>query len=160
MLVVTPYRELSCCWVSAFYILARLLDQITLPSLKLVSTLPYARDHLLDLLSREYRRVRTPTTCHYITRYTGEMPHIPPSLPSQTGSSQKTWLLMVILMPSVKGTRRYPYPESKLKPLFRLGQECQPFEWDPPVAGLFEPKNIVIISNGRYVDHMLRLRSV
>ncbi|KAF8345916.1 hypothetical protein F5887DRAFT_1061550 [Amanita rubescens] len=31
----------------------------------------------------------------------------------------------------------------------RLGQECQPFDWEPPVAGLFEPKNIVIISNGR-----------
>ncbi|KAF5370878.1 hypothetical protein D9758_002013 [Tetrapyrgos nigripes] len=31
----------------------------------------------------------------------------------------------------------------------RLGQECQPFEVDPPDEGLFEPENVVIISNGR-----------
>ncbi|KAK2463208.1 hypothetical protein APHAL10511_004863 [Amanita phalloides] len=31
----------------------------------------------------------------------------------------------------------------------RLGQECQPFRWNPPNVPLFEPKNIVIISNGR-----------
>ncbi|PPQ79960.1 hypothetical protein CVT25_003032 [Psilocybe cyanescens] len=31
----------------------------------------------------------------------------------------------------------------------RLGQECQPFEWTPPDHGLFEPKDILIISNGR-----------
>ncbi|KAJ7072240.1 hypothetical protein C8F01DRAFT_1044732 [Mycena amicta] len=31
----------------------------------------------------------------------------------------------------------------------RLGPECQPFEIDPPHQGLFEPKNVVIISNGR-----------
>ncbi len=68
-----------------------------------------------------------------------------------TGSSQKTKLLMGILMPSVKGAQHYPsggIREIKLF-VFRLGQECQPFDWEPPVAGLFEPKNIVIISNGR-----------
>ncbi|KAK7005599.1 hypothetical protein R3P38DRAFT_3326167 [Favolaschia claudopus] len=31
----------------------------------------------------------------------------------------------------------------------RLGAECQPFEMTPPEEGLFEPENIVIISNGR-----------
>ncbi|KAJ7924911.1 hypothetical protein B0H13DRAFT_1976670 [Mycena leptocephala] len=31
----------------------------------------------------------------------------------------------------------------------RLGQECQPFEIAPPDDGLFNPENIVIISNGR-----------
>ncbi|KAG2015627.1 hypothetical protein CC2G_008882 [Coprinopsis cinerea AmutBmut pab1-1] len=31
----------------------------------------------------------------------------------------------------------------------RLGQECQPFRWEAPPEGLFEPENIVIISNGR-----------
>ncbi|KAF9049822.1 hypothetical protein BJ165DRAFT_1454055 [Panaeolus papilionaceus] len=31
----------------------------------------------------------------------------------------------------------------------RLGQECQPFSWDAPVEGLFEPDNILIVSNGR-----------
>ncbi|KAJ7783279.1 hypothetical protein B0H16DRAFT_1710074 [Mycena metata] len=31
----------------------------------------------------------------------------------------------------------------------RMGAECQPFEMDPPEAGLFDPKDIVIISNGR-----------
>ncbi|PPQ97377.1 hypothetical protein CVT26_006611 [Gymnopilus dilepis] len=31
----------------------------------------------------------------------------------------------------------------------RLGQECQPFSWDAPDVGLFDPKDILIISNGR-----------
>ncbi|KAF8622711.1 hypothetical protein AX15_006802 [Amanita polypyramis BW_CC] len=31
----------------------------------------------------------------------------------------------------------------------RLGQECQPFEWEPPEVALFDPKNVIIISNGR-----------
>ncbi|KAF7361810.1 hypothetical protein MVEN_00525200 [Mycena venus] len=31
----------------------------------------------------------------------------------------------------------------------RLGAECQPFEMTPPEEGLFNPENIVIISNGR-----------
>ncbi|KAJ6499204.1 hypothetical protein C8R45DRAFT_1061350 [Mycena sanguinolenta] len=31
----------------------------------------------------------------------------------------------------------------------RLGAECQPFEMIPPEVGLFDPENIVIISNGR-----------
>ncbi|KAF8633353.1 hypothetical protein AX17_004525 [Amanita inopinata Kibby_2008] len=31
----------------------------------------------------------------------------------------------------------------------RLGQECQPFQWQPPDVALFDPKDIVIISNGR-----------
>ncbi|KAJ6593998.1 hypothetical protein B0H19DRAFT_1225277 [Mycena capillaripes] len=34
----------------------------------------------------------------------------------------------------------------------RLGQECQPFEMVPPEAGLFEPQNIVIISNDNHVQ--------
>ena len=36
----------------------------------------------------------------------------------------------------------------------RLGQECQPFKWEPPAKGLFTPENILIVSNGRY-DHLL-----
>ncbi|THV02344.1 hypothetical protein K435DRAFT_920625 [Dendrothele bispora CBS 962.96] len=31
----------------------------------------------------------------------------------------------------------------------RLGQECQPFDMNPPDEGLFEPENVVIMSNGR-----------
>ncbi|KZT70029.1 hypothetical protein DAEQUDRAFT_690052 [Daedalea quercina L-15889] len=31
----------------------------------------------------------------------------------------------------------------------RLGDECQPFEMDPPGEPLFDPKKVVIISNGR-----------
>ncbi|KAF8967856.1 hypothetical protein BDZ97DRAFT_1801579 [Flammula alnicola] len=31
----------------------------------------------------------------------------------------------------------------------RLGQECQPFEWDPPDYALFKPKDVLIVSNGR-----------
>ncbi|TFK20772.1 hypothetical protein FA15DRAFT_673173 [Coprinopsis marcescibilis] len=31
----------------------------------------------------------------------------------------------------------------------RLGQECQPFRWEAPAKGLFEPHNVVIVSNGR-----------
>lgn len=31
----------------------------------------------------------------------------------------------------------------------RLGQECQPFDIDPPTEALFDPKNVVIVSNGR-----------
>ncbi|KAJ7497391.1 hypothetical protein FB451DRAFT_1018980 [Mycena latifolia] len=31
----------------------------------------------------------------------------------------------------------------------RLGQECQPFEMEPPVRGLFDAENIAILSNGR-----------
>ncbi|KAK1224601.1 hypothetical protein PQX77_012496 [Marasmius sp. AFHP31] len=31
----------------------------------------------------------------------------------------------------------------------RLGQECQPFLMDPPEKALFEPQDVVIISNGR-----------
>ncbi|KAI0717309.1 hypothetical protein C8Q72DRAFT_171611 [Fomitopsis betulina] len=31
----------------------------------------------------------------------------------------------------------------------RLGDECQPFELDPPQEPLFDPKKVVIISNGR-----------
>ncbi|KAF9481525.1 hypothetical protein BDN70DRAFT_876169 [Pholiota conissans] len=31
----------------------------------------------------------------------------------------------------------------------RLGQECQPFIWDPPDHGLFAPENVLIVSNGR-----------
>ncbi|KAL0578755.1 hypothetical protein V5O48_003253 [Marasmius crinis-equi] len=31
----------------------------------------------------------------------------------------------------------------------RLGQECQPFAMDPPEKALFEPQNVVIVSNGR-----------
>ena len=31
----------------------------------------------------------------------------------------------------------------------RLGQECQPFRWDAPTSALFDPENILIMSNGR-----------
>ncbi|RDX51766.1 hypothetical protein OH76DRAFT_1346545 [Lentinus brumalis] len=31
----------------------------------------------------------------------------------------------------------------------RLGQECQPFEFDPPAEALFDPKNVVVLGNGR-----------
>ncbi|KAF5322155.1 hypothetical protein D9619_001894 [Psilocybe cf. subviscida] len=31
----------------------------------------------------------------------------------------------------------------------RLGQECQPFEWDTPQHALFAPENVAIVSNGR-----------
>ncbi|KAF9051220.1 hypothetical protein BDZ89DRAFT_1154116 [Hymenopellis radicata] len=31
----------------------------------------------------------------------------------------------------------------------RLGQECQPFSEDPPMKGLFKPKDVLIVSNGR-----------
>ncbi|KAL0068883.1 hypothetical protein AAF712_004214 [Marasmius tenuissimus] len=31
----------------------------------------------------------------------------------------------------------------------RLGQECQPFLMDPPEEALFEPRDVVIVSNGR-----------
>ncbi|KAF9526145.1 hypothetical protein CPB83DRAFT_858425 [Crepidotus variabilis] len=31
----------------------------------------------------------------------------------------------------------------------RLGQECQPFKWDAPKDRLFEPQDILIVSNGR-----------
>jgi hypothetical protein len=31
----------------------------------------------------------------------------------------------------------------------RLGQECQPFERDPPSVQLFDPKKVAIVSNGR-----------
>ncbi|KAG6886018.1 hypothetical protein C0993_006134 [Termitomyces sp. T159_Od127] len=31
----------------------------------------------------------------------------------------------------------------------RLGQECQPFSWDPPDKALFDPESVVIVSNGR-----------
>jgi len=33
--------------------------------------------------------------------------------------------------------------------IHRLGQECQPFRWDAPTAGLFDPADILIVSNGR-----------
>ncbi|KAI0941993.1 hypothetical protein AcV7_002542 [Taiwanofungus camphoratus] len=31
----------------------------------------------------------------------------------------------------------------------RLGDECQPFEMDPPAEALFDPKKVAIVSNGR-----------
>lgn len=31
----------------------------------------------------------------------------------------------------------------------RLGDECQPFEMDPPAEALFDPKKVAIINNGR-----------
>ncbi|KAL1695448.1 hypothetical protein GGG16DRAFT_45350 [Schizophyllum commune] len=31
----------------------------------------------------------------------------------------------------------------------RMGQECQPFDMDPPSEALFDPKNVIIMSNGR-----------
>ncbi|KAF8806425.1 hypothetical protein BYT27DRAFT_7233838 [Phlegmacium glaucopus] len=31
----------------------------------------------------------------------------------------------------------------------KLGQECQPFSWDAPTSGLFDPADILIVSNGR-----------
>ncbi|KAL1704933.1 hypothetical protein EV121DRAFT_204792 [Schizophyllum commune] len=31
----------------------------------------------------------------------------------------------------------------------RMGQECQPFDMEPPAEALFEPENVVIMSNGR-----------
>ncbi|KAL1755659.1 hypothetical protein FB107DRAFT_274673 [Schizophyllum commune] len=31
----------------------------------------------------------------------------------------------------------------------RMGQECQPFDMDPPSEALFDPANVVIMSNGR-----------
>ena len=31
----------------------------------------------------------------------------------------------------------------------RLGQECQPFDIEPPSEPLFSPEDVVIISNGR-----------
>ncbi|KAI0821900.1 hypothetical protein BC628DRAFT_1328502 [Trametes gibbosa] len=31
----------------------------------------------------------------------------------------------------------------------RLGDECQPFDSDPPAEGLFDPKKVAIVSNGR-----------
>jgi len=31
----------------------------------------------------------------------------------------------------------------------RLGQECQPFRWDAPTTPLFDPADILIVSNGR-----------
>lgn len=31
----------------------------------------------------------------------------------------------------------------------RMGQECQPFDMDPPTEALFEPENVIIMSNGR-----------
>ncbi|KAF4621280.1 hypothetical protein D9613_000757 [Agrocybe pediades] len=33
--------------------------------------------------------------------------------------------------------------------LRRLGQECQPFSWEAPDYALFEPEDVLIISNGR-----------
>uniref|UniRef100_D8Q8U2 Tail specific protease domain-containing protein n=2 Tax=Schizophyllum commune (strain H4-8 / FGSC 9210) TaxID=578458 RepID=D8Q8U2_SCHCM len=30
-----------------------------------------------------------------------------------------------------------------------MGQECQPFDMDPPSEALFEPENVIIMSNGR-----------
>jgi len=38
--------------------------------------------------------------------------------------------------------------------MHRLGQECQPFRWDPPDVGLFKPEDVLIVSNGRYVPHL------
>lgn len=38
----------------------------------------------------------------------------------------------------------------------RLGQECQPFGMTPPDEGLFEPANVVIVSNGRYLQQFSR----
>lgn len=35
----------------------------------------------------------------------------------------------------------------------RLGNECQPFGENPPSKGLFEARNVVIVSNGRLVEH-------
>lgn len=32
---------------------------------------------------------------------------------------------------------------------FRLGQECQPFSWDAPASALFDPEDVLIVSNGR-----------
>ena len=32
--------------------------------------------------------------------------------------------------------------------VWRLGQECQPFDQTPPTEQLFAPENIVIINNG------------
>jgi len=31
----------------------------------------------------------------------------------------------------------------------KLGQECQPFSFDPPTEALFDPKKVVIVGNGR-----------
>ena len=31
----------------------------------------------------------------------------------------------------------------------RLGRECQPFSFDPPAEGLFDPKKVAIVTNGR-----------
>ena len=31
----------------------------------------------------------------------------------------------------------------------KLGQECQPFSIDPPTEGLFDPRQVAIVSNGR-----------
>ena len=52
----------------------------------------------------------------------------------------------------------------KLLPWFwdrRLGDECQPFDQTPPSEPLFDPKNVVIVSNGRYGPRhgLLRLLS-
>ena len=108
-LVVTPHRKLLCCSSRRhFYTLVRSSDRSTVPSPKPVSTLNYALEHLLSLLLTRYRRVQTLTTCHHITHCNGEMQLTSRSPLDQTGSSQKTKLLMGILMPSVKGTWYYP----------------------------------------------------
>lgn len=36
----------------------------------------------------------------------------------------------------------------------RLGDECQPFEYDPPMEALFDPEKVAIVSNGRSVKYV------
>ncbi|KIL66287.1 hypothetical protein M378DRAFT_186093 [Amanita muscaria Koide BX008] len=43
----------------------------------------------------------------------------------------------------------FPANSEWLNPQNINGQECQPFDWQPPNDTLFEPHNVVIISNGR-----------
>jgi hypothetical protein len=52
-------------------------------------------------------------------------------------------------IPSAKGRFGALREEHTVISSYRLGQECQPFSWDPPEDGLFEPRNILIASNGR-----------
>ncbi|KAF9501589.1 hypothetical protein BDN71DRAFT_1379783 [Pleurotus eryngii] len=42
----------------------------------------------------------------------------------------------------------------------RLGQECQPFDVPPPKEALFHSKDVVIVSNGRFVITMSKLEGV
>ena len=57
---------------------------------------------------------------------------------------------MLHLVKGVKYYRTFAFFADDTFFEFRLDQECQPFLMDPPNQALFDPKKVVVVTNGRY----------